>query len=75
MKSKREPSASRSRDAQASAIVVLRLTIREAIALDLVVINGWGDGDFAEWLEAGDPKDVDACKKAMKKLKEAIRKT
>lgn len=50
--------------------VLLNLTRLEARMLSLVVGNGWGDGDFAEWL--GNGRDAAACRRAMDKLDAAI---
>lgn len=48
--------------------VVVELTLAEAEALDFVVGNGWGDGDFAGY--AG--SHVPTQKRAMAKLRDAI---
>ncbi len=51
--------------------VVVELTQCEAEALSLVATNGWGDGDFAEWIS--DRTQSRACIRAMHKLDAAIR--
>lgn len=49
--------------------ITLRLDPAETHALDLVAGNGWGSGDFAEWLEsAGSPELVKPCQDAMDAL-------
>jgi len=50
--------------------VTVTLTLFEAKMLDLVAGNGWGDGDFADWL--GDRRKAAACVRAMEKLSHAI---
>jgi hypothetical protein len=51
-------------------VVVLKLTRAEARALAQVAGNGWGDGDFAEYL--GDNKRaIAATKRALTKLDRA----
>lgn len=50
--------------------VVIELTELEARMLRLVVGNGWGDGDFAEWI--GDAQRTRACQRAMAKLNKAV---
>lgn len=55
---------------QVQRVVSLRLTLDEAHALNLVILNGWGDGDFAGWLS--DRKQIAACKRAMERLDAAI---
>ena len=52
-------------------LVSLRLTPLEADMLKSVTGNGWGDGDFADWLN--DKAQIAACKRAMLKLDAAIR--
>lgn len=34
--------------------IMLKLTEKEAKALWNTAENGWGDGDFADWLDAGE---------------------
>ncbi len=52
--------------------ILLNLTMAEAQMLRLVIGNGWGDGDFAEWL--GSKRDASTCRRAMDKLDAAMRK-
>ena len=49
--------------------VVLELTKKEARALVGVVGNGWGDGDYSDYLN--DSHESMACKRAMEKLNAA----
>lgn len=57
--------------------VVVRLTPLEADMLSSVADNGWGDGDFADWLCGTDGHGakarsrVKACERAMEKLDQA----
>ena len=53
--------------------VILKMTRFEATMLRLVVGNGWGDGDFAEWL--GNKKYADGCRRSMDKLDAALLRT
>ncbi len=50
-------------------LVVVKLTPNEADMLSSVAGNGWGDGDFAEWL--GSKWKAAACRRAMRKLDNA----
>lgn len=45
--------------------VIVELTEIEAKTLSMVSNNGWGDGDFADWLSKEESK---ACIRAMDKL-------
>jgi hypothetical protein len=49
--------------------VRIELTQLEAESLYSVADNGWGDGDFAEWLD--NRHHSDACLRAMEKLRDA----
>jgi len=49
----------------------VRLTLAELQALDSCLGNGWGEGDFAEWLN--DPKAEAALKRGWNKLGDAIK--
>ena len=49
--------------------VILELTELEARVLYLVVNNGWGDGDFSDYL--GGASETAAALRAMNKLREA----
>jgi hypothetical protein len=51
--------------------VTLTLTLKEAVMLSSVAGNGWGNGDFGDWL--GDGRKTAACLRAMEKLNDAIR--
>lgn len=51
--------------------VVIVLTRYEARQLQACIGNGWGDGDFGEWL--GSKRRADACGRAMEKFDAACR--
>jgi hypothetical protein len=51
--------------------VLVILTPEEASALHGVVGNGWGDGDYEDWL--GGPARAKTCVRAMEKLEKARR--
>jgi len=62
----------RTRYVESMKTIVIRLTPLEAEMLQYVVGNGWGDGDFAGWLD--NKQHAAACRRAMKKLDAARRK-
>lgn len=51
---------------------VLRMTKLELRMLRSVAGNGWGDGDFAQWL--GNKKEANACRRILSKLDDLWKK-
>ncbi len=49
--------------------ITIKLTLAEAKSLSSVADNGWGTGDFADFLNK---REVKACQSAMQKLTAAI---